>query len=390
MPDAGEQTCVEVPPTPPPDQEFAAELVSVKFDSGVKVSHSKATVAGPHWEVGKEKEIADDWAATAKKLGLPAEPYSKRPAVYLIKGAPDAEHYLTVEVKVTKSVNVSGEAKLQGNFNGLVFEGWCETSAGTHKVDVKIVEPPDAIKSYRGEIAWGLELEDAPICQGLGSTLAELYFILDKPAPRPYSDGVWVEALRFLCGKVGVVGESKTEGVAEKITRYCHSRHKLRYDTFRGGSKYGLALAGGEFKLMGYMKRTSPICNCYDQAAAVQALSLALGAPVEWVYMDPYGFIKATDLVGVGRCNNPFYKLDVTKKVVPFDSPDRTAFGNHAFAGLPSEKVLDACAGPHTGDETREKYVDESIDKTPSLYPGSFQPGTADAIASGSGVSGVK
>ncbi len=390
MPDFGEQICVAVPPTTPPDQEFAAELVSVKFDSGVKVSHSKATVNGPHWEVGKDKEITDDWAATAKKLGLPAEPYSKRPAVYLIKGAPDAEYYLTVEVKVTKSVNVSGEAKLLGNFNGLVIEGWCETSAGTHKVDAKIVDPPDSIKCYRGEIAWGLDLEDAPICQSLGSSLAELYFILDKPKPRPYPDGVWVEALRFLCGKVGVVGESSTEGVAEKITRYCHTPHKLRYDTNHGASSYGLDMQGGEFELMGYMKKTSARCNCYDQAAAVQAFSLALGASVGWVYLNPYGFIKETNLVGVGRCNNPFFGLDVTKKVVPDDSPDRTAFGNHAFAELPSENVLDACAGPHTGSESRKDYVEASIDATPSLYPTSFQPGTAADIASGYGVSGVK
>jgi hypothetical protein len=390
MPDTNEEISVAVATTVPPDKEFAAELVSVKFDSGVRVSHSKATVAGPHWQVGKEKEITDDWAATAKKLGLPAEPYSKRPAVYLIKGARDAEFLLSVTVKVTKAVNIKGDAKLSGNFNGLVFEGWFPATAAEHQLDVKIVNPPDSIHCYRGEIAWRLDLEKEPISQTLESTLAELYFILDEPARRPYPDGVWVEALRFLCGKAGVVGEDSTEGVAKKVARYCHTPHKLRYDTFLGDSAYGLDMKGGEFDLTGYMERTSAKCNCYDQAAAVQALSLALGASVGWVYLVPYGFIKETNLVGVGRCNNPFFGFDVTKKVVPADSPDRKPFGRHAFAELPNENILDACAGPHTGDETREKYVEESIDDTASLYPTSFQPGTADDIASGSGVSAVK
>jgi len=46
--------------------------------------------------------------------------------------------------------------------------------------------------------------------------------------------------------------------------------------------------------------------NCYDQAAAVQAI-VALGAPVDriwWIYKQPFGYINQTDLVGWGAVSN--------------------------------------------------------------------------------------
>jgi hypothetical protein len=82
----GELVSVAPPaPPPPPDTEFAAELVSATFKSGVKTSHAQAEVTPPYWEAGKEAAIEDDWTDMAKKLGLPAAPYSKRAAVYLVK-----------------------------------------------------------------------------------------------------------------------------------------------------------------------------------------------------------------------------------------------------------------------------------------------------------------
>jgi hypothetical protein len=76
--------------------------------------------------------------------------------------------------------------------------------------------------------------------------------------------------------------------------------------------------------------------------------------------------------------------------VVAVDSPDRTAFGNHAFASAPSKNILDACAGPHTGAESPEQYVAASIDTTPSLYGGGFRAGKASDIVPGPGVTGVQ
>jgi hypothetical protein len=388
--DFGEPICVAPPSTTPPDKEFAVELVSVTFKSGVKASHGQAEIVPPHWEVGKEKEIADDWKDMAQRLGLPAEPYSKRAAVYLIKNAAGGKYDVEVKVKVTKSVNVSGDGKLVGNLNGLVIEGTCPTSAGEHTVAAKIAEPPETIQSYRGMISWGLDVESVPTCLSMGSTLAEIYFVLAKPKPRPYNNGVWSEVLRFLCGKVGVVGEKEVDAVAAKVTKYCHTLHKLRYDTSRGASWYGVGNLGGVFNLNDYMIRASTRCNCYDQAAAVQALSIALGATIGWRYLNPFGYIKPTNLVGVGQCNNPFFGADDAKKMVAEDSADRTAFGNHAFANIPSGNILDGCAGPHTGSESPDQYVSASIDDTPSLYASyAGRPGKASDIVPGTGVSGV-
>jgi len=387
----GELVSVAPPaPPPPPDTEFAAELVSVTFKSGVKTSHAQAEVTTPHWEAGKESEVEDDWKDMAKKLGLPPEPYSKRAAVYLVKGKAGAGCDVEVKVKVTKSKNVSGDGKLRGNFNGLSIEETCPTGAGEHTVVAKITEPPETIQSYRGKIGWGIEVDSASLSVELGTTLAEIYFILDKPTA-PYSaDVVWAEVLRFLCGKVGVVGESDGKNAGAKVTAYCHGSHGLRYDTKKGASHYGVGPLGGAFDLKDYIQRLTPLCNCYDQAAAVQALSGALGVPVGWCYLEPFGFIKTTNLVGVGECNNPFFGLDDSKKLVAVDSPARTAFGNHAFASAPSSNILDACAGPHTGTESRDQYVAASIDDTPSLYGDGFRAGKASDIVPGAGVTGVQ
>jgi hypothetical protein len=356
----GELVSVAPPaPPPPPDTEFAAELVSVTFKSGVKTSHAQAEVTPPHWEAGKEAAIEDDWTDMAKKLGLPAAPYSKRVAVYLVKGKAGASYDVEVKLKVTKSKNVSGDGKLRGNFNGLSIEGTCPTGTGEHTVVATITEPPETIQSYRGKIGWGIEVDSASLSVELGTTLAEIYFILGKPTA-PYSaDGVWAEVLRFLCGKVGVVGQNDGKDAAQKITTYCHSAHGLRYDTDHGASHYGVGPLGGDFELKDYIARGIPSCNCYDQAAAVQALSGALGVSVGWRYLRPFGYIKPTNLVGVGQCNNPFFGSDDSKKLVAVDSPDRTAFGNHAFASAPSKNILDACAGPHTPLESVRTHFDE-------------------------------
>ncbi len=360
---------------PPPDKEFEAEIVSVTFDSGIKVSHKKATIAGPHWEIGKEAEITDDWVAIALKARMPPEPYSKRAAVYLIKGAAGAKYDVKVKVNVKKSVNISGKAKLRGDFNGLVIEGDCDTGAGQHDVNATITGPPEGIAGGCGHISWSLEVPDF-ICALLGKTLAELYFVLAEPPVEPYKKGVWSEALRFLCGKVGVEGENDGDSVAAKITTYCHGSHRLKYDTNGGASRYGPVLEGGVFKMERYIKRDSERCNCYDQAGAVQAFSLAVGAQVSWRRMNPYGFIKPTKLVGFkALCNNPFFDSDESLIFLGPGDPRvklRDPFSRHAFCANSAQNILDACAGPHTGSENPQTYVEAAIDDEPSLYPHAY------------------
>ena len=69
-------------------------------------------------------------------------------------------------------------------------------------------------------------------------------------------------------------------------------------------------------------------------------------------------------------CNNPFYTLNVSKKIVAPNDINRTSFGNYAFCGITvtDENVLDGCAGPHTGTESRKEYLDNSIDRAMGEY----------------------
>jgi hypothetical protein len=318
-------------------------------------------------------------------LHLPVEPYSKRAAVYLIGGL-GGPYDVEVKVRITRSKNVSGEARLTGTFSGVSIEGTCPSNAGEHTVRARIVNPPEELHVCRGRIAWRLDVEATPISVSLGSTLAEIYFILGRPSP-PYRDGgVWVEVLRFLFGRVGVGGSSSRTAVIATIAAYCHGRHGLRYDTSGGKSFYGVGHIGGGFNLLRYLLRKRSACNCYDQAAAVQALAGALGVQSMWLFLQPFGFIRPTDLVGVGLCNNPFFDKNGSAKMVDRHSEDRTAFGNHAFAVTYGAKIVDACAKPHLATESVPEYLSDSIDDARTLYYGGFRPGRPNDIRPHPGV----
>jgi hypothetical protein len=102
------------------------------------------------------------------------------------------------------------------------------------------------------------------------------------------------------------------QGLVARVARYCHGRHNLRYDTNGGRTSYVLGPrpgGGGTFRLGSYLQRGATRANCYDQAAAVQALCGAVGVSVNWRYLSPFGYINAADLLGIGQCNNPFYSM---------------------------------------------------------------------------------
>ena len=102
-------------------------------------------------------------------------------------------------------------------------------------VKAKITSPPSELTAVRGKISWGLTLPSRPV--PLGTSLIELYFVLAAPTASYRRKGVWAEVLRFLFGRVGVSG-SDPDVVATRVTKYCHSKHKLTYDTVRGAPKY--------------------------------------------------------------------------------------------------------------------------------------------------------
>lgn len=174
--------------------------------------------------------------------------------------------------------------------------------------------------------------------------------------------------------------------------RYCCSVAfydlALKYEARKGGTDLTHLYPGlkrVEFKLGKFLPKLigEPTeVNCYDQACLL-AVTLTLCPTtnsIDWLFMTPFGFIKPTILIGQSVCNNPFFNGEDEHRqpysAKPFcDSRGdyRSGFGNHAFVRVNSatrEKIVDACAGPHFGNETLDQYLTASIDQVPGYISG--------------------
>lgn len=361
------------------------ELMEISWKSGIDSARGIKKISAPHWKDGETLDEEDSPAKMLFKTG------SKRPGVYLVagkKGKVDVE----AKIKVTKA-SVGGDAILKGNWVGLELQGKFPAQVGEHMVSLKISKPPTNCTHVEGDASWSVEMPKFGIKPLAKKTRLEVFFLLDVPAAI-YSDGVWVEALRLGFKNAKVAGAVEQKSVISAITSYCHSGHGMKYDTKTGSPHFGGGATGSaRFQLMSYIERvplTANTVNCYDQAAAVEALAGAFGAETEWRFIEPFGFIRPTDLVGVGKCNNPFFDLNGSKPL-EFDPAKRKGFGNHAFVGL-STKILDACAGPHLCTETLRQYLTSAIDTQATVRA----PQTTDqyltaleGLPTGTGVTGI-
>lgn len=169
-----------------------------------------------------------------------------------------------------------------------------------------------------------------------------------------------------------------------------------RYDIWQGAPHF-VSLAGGWNNIVLYYNayvaahtsNPSSILNCYDAAAVLQYYLQLSSVATRYCYMNPFGYLRQTNLIGRGQCNNPFYGGSGGPAVINVTNNARTAFGNHAFVYLSSTGcVADACAGPHTGNETPQQYVNNATD---SQYPNppKVQRGTTANIGYYNGVTTV-
>jgi hypothetical protein len=349
-------------------------------------------VEAPHWKRGAESVVEDN---TTEMQHYDRE--SKKPGVYLMKdefGNNKGENQLEVKIQLYGSGNKSGKFRLRGKLKGnegAVLEMKSKNSFELKSLDkpvpMEIENLPSDLQHYEGDSDWEIEEEGTGRKYQIDDRpRLEVFVVYNDPTLFSfYSDGVWVEALRLMLGRVGGAGitGNKPDDISGQVTKYCHTLHGMVYDTIKGAScfldkdsnKNVLPNEGGIFRLMEYIERQSSTTsalipprpantvNCYDQAAAVQVLCGCLGIVVEWKYQEPFGFINETDLIGVGSCNNPFYEGNKTAAVVPSDAPNRTKFGNHAFVEvLISQHIRDACAGPHHTTEALRQYLESSID----------------------------
>ena len=361
MAQLGEGVAAGPPPQKVKVQKLKAKVIEVSFVSSQRTSLGKAEIKAPHWSLGTNP--LQNWKSLAKAMKLAQGPYATHPAVYLVKGAAAAKFDVEVKVEVIESENITGDGELRGGLGLCEIVGKCPTSVGTHTVSAKIENPPKEIVSIRGDVNWTLQHPD--IASTIGATFAEIYFVLGPANPSYAAHGVWAEVLRFVFGRVTVFGDDPV-AIAQAVTRYCHGGHRLKYDTTSGAPKY--FSAAGDVSMLSYLKRSNERTNCYDQASVVQTLCGALGISQEWIYLNPYGYIKTTQLIGIGACNNPFFASPSysPKKIVDPLDPKRSAFGNHAFCRH-GGKIYDACAGPSTGSDSLADYIASAIDHTPQL-----------------------
>lgn len=372
--------------------ELSAKVTKLTLATSIPVTLEDRKVDAPHWTLADKDGIKQDWSNAAWKMRVVRRNYSKKPAAYSLAAG---DMKLDLEVEVKKSKNVQAEGRIVGTLGSLRVEGKCPTSVGTHAVKGLAMKwPAGELGAAIGELSWKMQLDAPSTTLSLGSTFVEIHFLHDKPGRMYPASGVFAEVLRFAMLKACLHGKKGPEEIAGTAARRCLERVPgPKYDVFRGDTFYGATLTQIDARMLGasapgtvlvmlddfrirkYAFVEETRANCYDQSAAVQCVCGAVGLSVEWMFMAPFGYINSTKLIGVkGKCNNPFHQNDDSLIWVPRDDPRRTAFGNHAFCRL-AGKVLDACAGPHTGTETLAEYIAAAIDHKTKLNEGTRLPG---------------
>lgn len=198
--------------------------------------------------------------------------------------------------------------------------------------------------------------------QTLGRTGHRIYVLLDIPtAPwdSTFNNGSnpWTDLLDHSCA---ILAGTKRPGTAATIiTKAINSEYRLKYNIENGTS--APYYEGFEFELGLWIdrvlngKRTEtqfrPDCpqqrywrdwitGCDACARAVTLMATVVGARVECLDQQPFGFINVLKPIGRGPCNNPFYACGGNPVVPP--GGEREPFDHHSFAGLDGY-YYDAC-----------------------------------------------
>lgn len=300
---------------------------------------------------------------------------------------------------------------LMYNNNIVLFEGSAQPADNscTNEKDTRCFSlvpkyrPCCFLRAYGKELNWRLINVNTNETLDMPTLLVELYWLYEDSCDL-YRRGIPVEILReFDChldGEAPVEDyqngrphEHSPEKIMASIVTWVFNRVPPRYDIDDGLPNFSQQQICSGFKFTLSMDKylaalNDPVhgCNCYDVANIVLAFLHLVGIrDVQYAYMQPFGYLKKTPLIGRGPCNNPFYGDKNSPPVVPENDPGRTGFSNHAFCITADGKILDACAGPHTGTETVEQYIENAVDP---MYPvpAKYETGTAGNIYKGVGV----
>lgn len=208
-----------------------------------------------------------------------------------------------------------------------------------------------------------------PFWKKFATSQHRIFTILSTPI-QPWSQtfgdraNPWTALLYESCTMAS--GTSNPIKTIRAITKQINRKFKLKYDIVSGAPNY---LIWGTFNIQKWidyvLKQNAPtnpkfcpgtsneykeylIVNCYDCAAALSLMAKLVGAPTEYNFHNPFGYLNYVVPIGRGRCNNPFYGCQGDNPAVGEDDY-RSGFGNHAYTKKSSENIFDA---------TMRAYVD--------------------------------
>jgi hypothetical protein len=221
------------------------------------------------------------------------------------------------------------------------------------------------IGSYDITWQWLYRPVGNPSWQPLTTTSHRIYLVLavpQSPWTQTFGDkrNPWTDLLNECCQ---MATESKNAVTAtKKLTQKIYNNYHLRYDIVSGAPRYSFSTTSSSFNLTNWihhvLQRNAPsnpkfcpgtpeeykgywIVNCYDCAASLALMAKVVGAPLDYYYHNPFGYLKYVEPIGRGKCNNPFYGcLDNNPAVGP--NNQRSKFGNHAYTKLSGQKNYDA------------------------------------------------
>ncbi|KAK3314320.1 hypothetical protein B0H66DRAFT_643708 [Apodospora peruviana] len=213
---------------------------------------------------------------------------------------------------------------------------------------------------FAGEVTWTLTVNGQTCVQ---STVLELYCLNDT-LPAFFHGAVDASFLRAMVLPARAPSPPTPPSWTDYVVKACFANFGYKYEISNGTIRFGDSGTGGSYDLKRWVRGINwgqPV-NCYDQAGIVM-IALGLGPKVkaDWVYMDRFGFINQTYLVGYPStpCNNPF-AITVDKLSVGNNDLNRSLFKNHAFVQV-NDKIYDACAGPILGAKDINAYVAKAI-----------------------------
>ena len=349
------------------------------------------------WNSSSPKSFIDDSNDVAKGSIVP-----------VAMGLHGDENLLLAEVKIVDHSLAGESCKLRGHLDDIDFDSdeSMTMSRGSTSFTIDISSAPFPWRNppwgFAGDVQWVLECGHGRPIVNLGSSRLEMYG-LTPVLPFFFNNQLSVKLLRSFILMYSKRRQSWEDyfdtGPLDYISWAIYAvmyGYRLSYDTTQGQSRFGMSSSGGTLNLKKWITPADrgEFSNCYDQAALTQVvLGLSPVGRTIWQLMYPFGYIKETFLMGIGRCNNPYFSQPDwgTGLVVTDDRVARSPFFNHVFLSVVSRgnKIADATIGPHIANESLAEYLEATIDLETRRYDSENRPGTANDVVQCDGVVGI-